>query len=214
MLYKLHIHEAKLLVSDSHRGAFTSDYGQRELGKILRALPYIYRSDQHFNSVTLRYLVRKFSEQNIGDIEVELGAQFKKQSGMALNVNYPDLLYFATSSGPQFNRSVSGAIGEGIAGYIVQKLYGFTPKARPIGYSPDIIMEKTQPHSIALVEAKGTSKSDSKGIRNTIQEAAFELLQMMSSAPYLKATKYAGYVIGTEIIENEEFNCYVLRLEQ
>ena len=214
MFYKLHIHEATLLVTDSHRGSFTSAFGKRQLEKTLGALSYTQTSDLDFSSVTLRYIVRKFSEQNIGDIEVELGAQFKKQNGMALNVHYPDLLYFATISGPQFNKSVSGAIGEGIAGYVVQKLYGFVPKSRPIGYSPDIIMGKDQPYSIALVEAKGTSKSDVKGIRTTIRDAAVELLQMLSAAPYLKAAKYAGYVVGTEITENEEFNCYVLRLEQ
>jgi hypothetical protein len=112
---------------------------------------------------------------------------------------------------------VSAGIGEGMAGYLVQKLHQYTPKARPIGYTPDIIMERLHPPGIALVEAKGTTITSTSAKRSVLPElrlAAIDMIKMLAMAPYLNRAKYTGYVIGTEIVDEDEFRCYVLRLEQ
>jgi len=215
MLYTAHVRQGTFSITANHLGSMIHNFGKTKVREELRHVLFSSPSDLEFNSVTLRQIVKKFSAQFIGDVELELSEYFKQRGGSSFNSAYPDLLYFASSSGPTLSNSVIAGVGEGMAGYLVQYLGGYTPKARPLGYSPDIIMAKRAPLRVALVEAKGTARTNpGERIIAVLRKATLEMIEMLAMAPYLKSAKYTGYVVGTEIVEEDEFNCYVLRLEQ
>jgi len=217
MLYTVHAEEATFTITDQTLGSMIHDYGQKMVQKQLVAVRFSSTKDLTFNSVTLRRMVKRYSAQFLGDVELELREYFARRGGSSFNSEYADLLYFESVNGPTLSSSVSAGIGEGMAGYLVQKLHQYTPKARPIGYTPDIIMERLHPPGIALVEAKGTTITSTSAKRSVLPElrlAAIDMIKMLAMAPYLNRAKYTGYVIGTEIVDEDEFRCYVLRLEQ
>jgi hypothetical protein len=191
------------------------NFGKNEVREELKQVSFSSPIDLNFHSVTLRQIVKRFSAQFIGDVELELTQYFDQRGGGSFNSSYPDLLYFSSSGGPTLSSSVIAGVGEGMAGYLVQYLDGYAPEARPLGYAPDIIMVKQTPLRVALVEAKGTARTNpGDGILAVLRKAALEMIEMLAKAPYLKSAKYTGYIIGTEIVREDDFRCYVLRLEQ
>jgi hypothetical protein len=222
MEYQVAVRQGKFDVTGVRLGYLIHQAGKKKLEGELKPIPYPWSKTLSFSSVTLTNRIRKFSEQFVGDAELELSRYLRHLSGRPLAVDYPDLLYFGDKSGSDyyFNKSVAAAIGEGMAGLIVQKLFGHIPKARPLGLSPDIIMEHPVTGEIALVEAKALLKKKGRSINEEVRKAALEMMDFLARAPYLKKSKYAGYVVGTEIPNTIkasgriELDCYVLRMEQ
>ena len=223
MDYQVIVRQGKFDVTGVRLGYLIHHAGKKKLEGELKPIPYLPSRTLSFSSVTLTNRIRKFSEQFVGDAEQELSRYLRHLSGRPLAVDYPDLLYFGDKSGSDyyFNKSVAAAIGEGMAGLIVQKLFGHIPKARPLGLSPDIIMEHPVTGEIALVEAKALlKKKGSRSIKEEVRKAALEMMDFLARAPYLKKSKYAGYVVGTEIPNTVkasgpiELDCYVLRMEK
>ena len=213
--YRAAVSQGQFTITNSQRGLLIHKVGIDRLKDELKQVIFSPPSSLTFSSVTLRNRIQKFSEQFVADAETELDTYFNFSTGRALDVAYPDLLYFGSGSTEYyFNKSVAAAIGEGMAGYLVQKVFGFIPKSRPLGLSPDIIMESKPTDQIAFVEAKAALKNPRSTILGEVRKAAVELLHFLATAPYLKQAKYQGYIVGTEIVTQREFNCYILRMEQ
>jgi hypothetical protein len=210
--YTAEIFKATLPLSDDLFGLLIHDVALDELKQVLNRLTYSPATPISFTSVTLRSRIKKFSEQFVADAEAELAAYFSMKTGRALDVAYPDLLYFADGTEYMFNKSVAAAIGEGLAGFLVQRLYGFRPQARPLRLSPDIIMVRGG--RVAFVEAKAALATGRSSITKVVNEAAVEVMRFLYTAPYLKTATYCGFIVGTEILEADRFRCRILEMTQ
>ena len=165
-------------------------------------------SSTSFNSPTLRYFVRRFSEQLVLRPEQDLEDWFNYSSGRMINVIYADLYYLVTKD-YVVNKSAAAAIGEAVAAYLMQKEFGYKPIARPLLYSPDIIMKRNS--SIALVEAKASVKAEDSQMKSLVKETSLELLKLISTAKY-DNPDYVGFVVATNIEEKDRFKSFVLEL--
>jgi hypothetical protein len=216
--YIASIDRGRLDVTDMHRGMLIHRAGIDELKQELSGVPYTWFNSISFTSVTLRSRIERFSEQYVANAEAELAAYVKFRNGRALEVMYPDLLYFSEGPDYLFNKSVAAAIGEGMAGFLVQRLFGFIPQARPLGLSPDIIMQRND--EIAFVEAKATLATSRSSLPKIVNDAAVDLMHFLTTAPYLKEAEYSGFVVGTEIEIPEDnsnvnrFRCRILEIAQ
>jgi hypothetical protein len=93
------------------------------------------------NSKELDASINKFSEQLIFYAENELINWFSYTKGRIISTKFPDL-YYLIDKNYEINISAVAAIGEGIAGHILEEVFGYNTLARPLKYMPDIIMEK------------------------------------------------------------------------
>lgn len=175
-----------------------------------------YKDEVEWNSLTsypidsskLKNMIAGYSEQLTPYAEEDMVEWFSYTSGRMFKTDYPDLFYFAEKP-YEANKSSVAAIGEGIAGYVMTNIFGYDTLARPIGDSPDILMEKDG--KIAFVEAKASiSHKGKKSLENIIKDAAIGVLELIAKAQY-SSPEYVGFIIGTEI-HDSSFDVSVLEL--
>ena len=167
---------------------------------------------QVISESTLERMVVKYSEQLVFQPLQEIRYWFTYSSGAFLEPGYPPLYY-----GRDRNRTVSpnksavSAIGEAIAGFLAQRLYGCTKLARPNHDYPDIVMEGQD--MTFLVEAKATLRSEGDQIETVVDDELPRLASLTSSARLLDVRPVRGLLIGTTLISEVEYFCYMVELE-
>ena len=88
------------------------------------------------------------------------------------------------------------------------------------GSQPGMGFSSTETGELRLEAKALLKKKGSRSIKEEVRKAALEMMDFLARAPYLKKSKYAGYVVGTEIPNTVkasgpiEHDCYVLRMEQ
>jgi hypothetical protein len=98
-----------------------------------------------------------------------------------------------------------------MAGLIAQRLYQCAKLARPNHDYPDIVMEGQQ--KTYLVEAKATLQSVEEGIENVVKGELPRLAAFTSSAGQLDVRPVVGLLIGTSLISETQYYCYMIELQ-
>jgi hypothetical protein len=128
-----------------------------------------------------------------------------------LEPGYPPLFYSRDRNRTVSpNKSAVAAIGEGIAGFIAQRLYRCTKLARPNHDYPDIVMEGEQ--KTFLVEAKATLQSQDDRIEEVVEAELPRLASLTSSAGQLDVRPVVGLLIGTALVSEVHYYCYMVEL--
>ena len=207
ILYTIELQKSELGIDDYMRGLTRDRFTKSELRqKINQALgnEYPYGS-VNFHSVTLLVCVKRYSEQITSDPERDLRILFDITAGRDIDTSFSDLKYFSNKQ-YEYNKSVEGAIGEGLGGYLIQR-EGYEPIARPLNTIPDILMQKN--HTIAFVEAKATVEGN---IHTPMRNAAIDIIELLAKSPYLLTRPFTGYVVGIKIEERDRFIGHILEL--
>jgi hypothetical protein len=174
--------------------------------RINQALSNEYSYDSiSFHSITLSVCVKRYSEQITSDPEKDLQKLFDITAGRDIDTSFSDLKYFSNKQ-YEYNKSIEGAIGEGLGGYLIQR-EGYDPIARPLNTIPDILMQKN--HTIAFVEAKATVEGN---IHTPMRKAAIDIMELLAKSPYLLTRPFIGYVVGIEIKKRDRFIGHILEL--
>jgi len=211
MRYRAYIRDCTLDVTEREIALAVDRVRGRSLERLIRSrILFIGRMYLDFHSTTLKEMVRRFGETMIAAPEAELMRLFDVIEGLAPR-GVPTgfrRLYIPFSSLKYSIAAVEGAIGEALAGLVMMKVYGFRALARPIGLSPDIVMERDS--VLALVESKATILSD---ITKGILEGAIRIIDHFSHfRPLVRERMLEGYVIGTTLHDRNFFIVDVLRL--
>lgn len=163
------------------------------------------------SEAALERMVVKYSEQLVFQPLQEIRYWFTYSSGAFLEPGYPPLFYSRDryrKVSP--NKSAVSAIGEGIAGFVAQRLYQCSKLARPNHDYPDIVMEDQQ--RTFLVEAKATLQSQNDRVEDVVDGELPRLASLTSSAGQLDVRPVVGLLIGTALISEIEYYCYMVEL--
>jgi len=161
---------------------------------------------------TLARMVVKYSEQLVFQPLEEIRYWFTYSSGAFLEPGYPPLYYNRDrNSRVSPNKTAVCAIGEAIAGFIAQRVYQCTKLARPNHDYPDVVMEANK--MTYLVEAKGTLNSQEAVIENIVDSELPRLASFVSSASQLDVRPVAGLLIGTSLVSEVQYYCYMIELQ-
>lgn len=156
---------------------------------------------------TLRCMTMKYSEQLVFHPIQELHQWFNYSSGVFLAPGYPPLFYGRTEyRAVSPNKSAVAAIGEGVAGLVAQRLYQCRKLARPNHDFPDIVM--TSNGVTYLVEAKATTDSAS-AIQQVVDEELLRMAGYASACAELDSRPVVGLLVGTVLVNEQEYRCYV-----
>jgi hypothetical protein len=161
------------------------------------------------SETALDWMMVKYSEQAVFNPRREIQHWFAYSSGAHLEPGYMPLFYFRQSKDrPSANKSAISAIGEGVAGFLAQRLYGCTKLARPNHDYPDIVMEASG--VTYLVEAKATV------IKNPASELDANLLWFVShtaTAAGMDVRPVKGLLISTRINTDTDYSCEFAEVE-
>lgn len=206
----LEIERRRIIVPADMQGVVTAaserDRYKRLLQRNLASqLPYTENLSGNLSETTLKQMVKKYSEQLAFQPLNELRHWFTYRSGAYLDPGYPPLFYggFKTNSFSP-NKSAESAIGEGIAGFLGQRMYKCRKLARPNHDYPDIVMER-QPDRTYLVEAKATLTSKQK-IKEIADDEIPAMATMVISGRLMDTRPVTGLIVGT-FFESETRYC-------
>ena len=157
----------------------------------------------------MQRMIVKYSEQWVFQPLREIQRWFAYESGAYLDPGYPPLYYAKTGgSRPSPNKSAVSAIGEGIAGFLGQRLYHCRKLARPNHDYPDVVMEASN-HTFVL-EAKATTQPDS--FEGIIAEELPRLASFASSANQMDVRRVSALLIATELVSESEYHCLLVEV--
>src|SRR5215471_10107270 len=185
-----------------------------DVGSILnRSLPETRVSPTNssllFTSHEIRRAVDLYSEEFCLHVEDTLTAFWGARRGLT-GLGLP--IWLQTSSSSYTNPAVEGAMGEAVAGYLMERVFGARLHHRPRARAPDIYMMLPGEHG-ATVEAKATISLRTEALEAKLGEALFETLTIWAHIDSVqKLEELAGFCIavalGADIV-----SCKVLRLE-
>src|SRR5262245_33988739 len=159
---------------------------------------------------TLERMVVKYSEQLVFQPLQEIRYWFTYTAGAFLEPGYPPLYYSRDrSSRVSPNKTAVCAIGEGMAGFVAQRLYQCTKLARPNHDYPDVVMEGQQ--RTYLVEAKATTYKEE--IEGVVNSELPRLASFTSSAGQLDVRPVVGLLVGTCLASELQYYCYMIELQ-
>jgi len=157
-------------------------------------------------------MVVKYSEQLVFQPFEEIRYWFTYSAGAFLEPGYPPLYYSRDrSSRVSPNKTAVSAIGEAMAGFVAQRLYQCTKLARPNHDYPDVVMESQR--RTYLVEAKATLQSVEEGIESVVNDELPRLASFTSSAGQLDVRPVVGLLIGTCLVSEIQYYCYMIELQ-
>jgi hypothetical protein len=155
------------------------------------------------SETALKQMITKFSEQRVFQPLNEIRHWFTYEAGAYIQPGYPPLFYSGGNSKERSpNKSAISAIGEGIAGFLAQRVYHCTMLARPNHEMPDIVMEDA--HLTYLVEAKATMASKDK-IHGNVDETIPSMARLFVSSLLLDIRPPLGLIVGTYIQSETEY---------
>jgi hypothetical protein len=175
--------------------------------------PYTLAQTLTLSPAALKMMVRKYSEQLVYQPIEEMRFWFNYSSGVFLEPGYPPLYYNrrSTQQGMTPNTTAVGAIGEGVAGFLSQRLYHARKLARPNYDYPDIVM--AEGNSIYLVEAKATTISPEQ-IQQVINEELGRLCVYVSGCANLApGSNIIGALIGTALVNDNTYSTYITEVQ-
>jgi hypothetical protein len=153
---------------------------------------------------TLQRMIVKYSEQWVFQPLREIQRWFAYESGAYLDPGYPPLYYSRTGGmRPSPNKSAVAAIGEGVAGFVAQRLYQCRKLARPNHDYPDVVMEAN--NRTFLLEAKATTQADA--LDGIIAEELPRVASFTSSASQMDVRPVAALLIATELVSESQYRC-------
>lgn len=173
---------------------------------------YYYKCDFRISEFTLRRMIEKYSEQAVYRPIDDMRYFFQYTRRAFVEPGYPPLFYPAVVDGKRDpNKSSVSAIGEGVAGFISQQLYGCRKLARPYKDGVDIIMNS---HDVTyLVEAKGWASNENnfhdKLNNEYLERIAIETL----SSSGIDIRPVCGLLIGVHLINEVNYKCYITHIE-
>ena len=164
---------------------------------------------------TLGQMIVKYSEQVVFQPLREIRHWFTYASGAFLEPGYPPLFYNDSNAARCANKSAVAAVGEGIAGFLAQRLYRCRKLARPNHDYPDIVMEGQVQNQTTtfLIESKATLQENASSIEATVEKELPRLASLTASLKKLDVRPIRGMLIGTAIISEAEYYCYIVEME-
>lgn len=209
------IENRNILLSSLEEGLATGAYAREALyPEFLRLLslkpPYRPAGLININEVTLRMMIGKYSEQMVFQPLTEIRHWFAYSGGAYIEPGYPPLFYSRTrykTVSP--NKSAVAGIGEGIAGFLSQRLYRCRKLARPNHDYPDIVMESGG--TTYLVESKATL-SDPANVRTEIEGELPRMAAFIASCARMDTRPVIGLCIGTAIMSEIDYHCFVVEV--
>jgi len=198
--------------------ALTRDRFTRvRLGGILSSLlaSPVAPTKHRTTSRTIRAYIDAFSEHASSDPLSDL-AKFLKVSGLTgstpggIKTGSSILSYAPAAIMP--NAAATGAIGEGLAGWFMERLEGMKHHARPIGVCPDAIFFDPTTNRYVLAEAKAVGKS--QRANSQTKRGAMDVLDVLAKTKLIRKGKYMAYTITTVILGLQDFELHAVRLEE
>ncbi len=181
------------------------------LAKMANKPPYQNLGKLHVHEAVIIRMITKYSEQMIYQPLSEMRYWFAYSSGAFIEPGYPPLFYSRQRNKTVSpNKSAVAGIGEGVAGLITQRLYKGKKLARPNHDFPDIVIEaggKTY-----LVESKATLSSEPEDIKRTIADELPKMAAYVSSCSQRDTRPVVGLLVGTTIISETNYQCYLIEV--
>lgn len=160
---------------------------------------------------TLKRMIVKYSEQLVYRPLEEIQYWFAYSSGAFIEPGYPPLFYSrAENKTVSPNKSAVAAIGEGMAGFIAQRIYGCRKLARPNHDYPDIVMEGSG--KTYLVESKATLSSSASNIKQIVEDELIRMAAYTSACAKLDTKPVVGMLVGTVLESETHYQCYVVKV--
>ena len=194
-------------------GATSRKALENEFQKLLsQKVPVISHDTLNISETILKVMIRKYSEQLIFQPLKEMQFWFSYSSGAYIEPGYPPL-YYSRSKGKKVspNKSAVAGIGEGVAGFISQRLYKARKLARPNHDFPDIVMESGG--VVYLVESKATLSAEPTKALKMIEEELTRIVSYTSTCVKMDKRKIMGLLVGTNIINENAYHSYVLEID-
>jgi hypothetical protein len=158
----------------------------------------------------LKRMISKFSEQVIYQPLNEIRFWFTYSSGAYIEPGYPPLFYFRKGKNFSPNKTAVAGIGEGVSGLVSQRVFRCRKLSRPNHDYPDIVMDTNG--KTFLVESKATLESR-ESIKNTINNEIPTMAALLSSCSGLDVRPIVSLLIGTYIMSEKEYECYITELK-
>lgn len=180
--------------------------------------PWKHPINLSIQETTLKKMIVKYSEQSVYRPLEEIKYWFAYSSGAFIEPGYPPLFYSKDKNKPIApNISAVASIGEGVAGFIVQRLYKCRKLARPNHDFPDIVMENNDCTKTYLVESKATisSKVNSdpfevkEKIKDRVDDELPRIAAYASSCLMLDNRPVVGILVGTALLRETHYFCYI-----
>ncbi|QDU39716.1 hypothetical protein Mal4_40620 [Maioricimonas rarisocia] len=160
------------------------------------------------STTTLDWMMTKYSEQLVFNPRREIEHWFAYDSGAYLDPGYPPLFYQADRrKGPSPNKSAVAAIGEGVAGFLAQRVYGCRKLARPNHDCPDIVMEAN--NTTYLVEAKASLGGNAA---DAISENKLSFVSLTATSAILDVRPVRGLLVSTSIALEDSYRIHILEV--
>ena len=196
-------------------GAHTRNKLKREFMKLLAAQPdYSNPVTMSVNDSTLIAMVRKYSEQFVFQPLDEIKHWMGFNGGLYYEPGYPDLHYSVKKkSDISQNKSAIAGVGEGVAGFLAQRLYQCKRMSRPNHDFPDIVMTSGAGGyaDVYMVESKASSISESN-VKKEIDDELPRMTSFLVSCGDIDHRTIAGLLIGTAVMKNSPFlhcSCFI-----
>jgi len=166
------------------------------------------RAVQTLSQSALERMIVKYSEQLVFQPLHEIRHWFTYRAGAYIEPGYPPLFY---SRGPNrtvsANKSAVATAGEGIAGFLAQRMSHCAKLPRPNHDYPDIVMES---NSVTYLDAaKATLSSD---IQSMLHEELPRMASLVSSAGQLDSRSGRDLLIGTQLESEVQYRCSLIAL--
>ncbi len=160
---------------------------------------------------TLKLMIVKYSEQLVYQPLEEIQYWFAYSSGAFLQPGYPPLFYSrAEKKTVSPNKSAVAGIGEGVAGFLAQRLYKCHKLARPNHDFPDIVMEANG--KTYLVESKATLASSDSYIKQVVEDEVINISSYASSCKQLDTRPVVALLIGTNLVSETNYQCLITEI--
>jgi hypothetical protein len=213
-MISLEITKKQLSLSPKQQGLATGANARAALRPIFEAAIVLQWTTSTLsltlNEETLQRMIVKYSEQWVFQALREIQRWFAYESGAYLAPGYPPLFYAKTANArATANKSAVSAIGEGVAGFLAQRLYHCRKLARPNHDYPDVVMEVN--NYTFLLEAKATTQADA--LEGIIAEELPRLASFASSAKQMDVRPVAALLIATELVSESQYRCLVIEIQ-
>ena len=201
--------EEQFLASAANSREKLSNQFQSQINS--KSYQYRHKASLQIHEDTLKRMVVKYSEQLVYRPLEEIQYWFAYSSGAFIEPGYPPLFYSRDENKKVSpNKSAVAAIGEGIAGFLAQRLYGCRKLARPNHDYPDIVMEGSG--KTYLVESKATLASSSSDIKKVVADELIRMAAYTASCTQLDPRPVIGMLVGTVLESEAHYQCYITKV--